>query len=40
LHDPADREQIEQFARRMIERSTATIRKTIPAIWARHGKSA
>jgi formiminotetrahydrofolate cyclodeaminase len=40
LHDPADREQIEQSARRLIERGTAVIRKTIPAIWARHGKSA
>jgi len=40
LTEPNDRAQVEDTARRLVERGIAVIRRTIPGIWARHGKSA
>jgi formiminotetrahydrofolate cyclodeaminase len=40
LTEPTDRAQVEETARRLIDRGVAVIRRTIPGIWARHGKSA
>ena len=40
LTDPADRAKIDADAGRMVAHATTVIQRTIPRIWARHGKSA
>jgi len=40
LPDPADRAKIDADAARMVAHATTVIQRTIPRIWARHGKSA